>query len=68
MLSYTLCSGCLYSVSLPNGAVSGYMIVAYLGHILTCCYYTRFFVRKMWYINSVPKSARRLSVCPSRYL
>ena len=30
-----------------------------------CCCYTRFFVRKIGYINFVPKSVRRLSVRPS---
>ena len=28
-------------------------------------YYTSFFVRKIGYINFVPKSVRRQSICPS---
>ena len=32
---------------------------------LYICYYTRFFVRKIGYINFVPKSIRRPSVCAS---
>ena len=31
-------------------------------HIVGSCYYTRFFVRKIGYINIVPKSVRRPSV------